>query len=350
MDSHWLHHLLSVYLSFTIAILESILLALSNIKRFPFFVTLANTILSLYYRFNCNLSPYTVDLDDQTTMHYWTASHRRFDKPNLILIHGYGSTSLWQFVRQVGTLSRSFNLYVPDLLFFGKSHTKQSDRTDVFQARCVSEGLKRLGVERYSVYAISYGGWVGYRMAEMYPKVVDKVVIVSSGLGFVGEEREKHLRKIEVNIMDLLCPQKSDDLRSLVSLTMHKYNLAKWIPDFFLREYISVTSKNFRKERLELAEYLLAKTTDNDLPTLTQETLLIWGDKDNVFPLFLAHRLQSHLGPKSKLEIIKDTGHAVNFDSPDVLNDLIKSFVLSSPKLEVETCIQAQKRCLTIDF
>nr|POE78307.1 hypothetical protein CFP56_64511 [Quercus suber] len=58
------------------------------------------------------------------------------------------------------------------------------------------------------------------------------------------------------------------------------------------------------------------------------KTLLIWGEKDNIFPLFLAHQLQRHLGPKSRLAILKDSGHAVNIDSPNMVNELIKSFVL----------------------
>lgn len=35
-----------------------------------------------------------------------------------------------------------------------------------------------------------------------------------------------------------------------------------------------------------------------------------------------------HLGPKSRVEIIKDTGHAANIESPDAVNALITSFVL----------------------
>ena len=33
------------------------------------------------------------------------------------------------------------------------------------------------------------------------------------------------------------------------------------------------------------------------------------------------------LGPKSRLIILKDTGHAINIDSPKELNELIKSFI-----------------------
>lgn len=82
--------------------------------------------------------------------------------------------------------------------------------------------------------------------------------------------------------------------------------------------------------------------------------MLIWGDKDKIFPISFAHELQRYfisgfllhfklilhnicnffecrnLGPNAKLEIIQDTGHAVNMDSPYVLNALIKGFVLPS--------------------
>lgn len=44
-----------------------------------------------------------------------------------------------------------------------------------------------------------------------------------------------------------------------------------------------------------------------------------------MFSLIIFYR---HLGPKSKVEIIKDAGHAVNMDAPISLNALITSFVL----------------------
>ena len=80
-------------------------------------------------------------------------------------------------------MSKTFNIYMPDLLFFGKSYTKSKEQTPRYQAKCVMEGLRRgFGVEKCTVYSISYGGWVGYFMAEMYPTIVEKNVIVSSGM------------------------------------------------------------------------------------------------------------------------------------------------------------------------
>ncbi|KAM1219251.1 hypothetical protein ACFX2G_047344 [Malus domestica] len=291
------------------------------------FFKLPDTLVALYFRL-CGLSPCTIDVDDQTTVHFWTANHRRFDKPGLVLVHGYGGNSLWQFVCHVGALSRNFNLYVPDLLFFGKSYTNRLDRSEVFQAKSVVDGLKRLGVDRFSVYGLSYGGFVAYRMAEMYPETVEKVVIVSSGVVWTDEQKDE-LLKVESDTLEILLPRSPHDLRLLMNRSLYKHDVFKWVPDFVLGRLIKANNEH-RKERMELLEHLVAKKQDSNLPILNQETLIIWGDKDKVFPLFLAHQLQRHLGPKSKLEIIKDTGHAANFDSPDTVNALIKSFVLDS--------------------
>ncbi|XP_030526267.1 lipase 3 [Rhodamnia argentea] len=328
MAASKLPHLLSFDLSTAIHVLKNLLSHLATLHRTPFLVTLVDIFLSLYF-WSCGLTPCAVDLDDgQTTIHFWGSAHRRSKKPYLVLIHGYGGNSRWQFLAQVGPLSRSFNVFMPDLLFFGKSHTLGPQRSDVFQATCIVEGLKKLGVDKYSIYAISYGGFVGYRMAEIGADGVEKVVIVSSGIACTDEQKFEQLRKIGRNPLEFLLPEKPQDLRVLVNLSIYKFNPLKWVPNFFLQQFIDVMCSNYREEKSELAEYLLFGKEDSKLPVLTQETLIIWGDQDKVFPLSFAHHLQKHLGPKSKLEIINDTGHAANVESPGAVNNFIRAFIL----------------------
>ncbi|KAJ6711672.1 hypothetical protein OIU79_007997 [Salix purpurea] len=228
------------------------------------------------------------------------------------------------FVYQVGSLSRNFNLYVPDLLFFGQSSSKRSGRTDAFQARCLAECLKRFGVDKFSVYSISYGGFVAYRMAEICPEEVEKVVIVSSGVGCSDDQIEEQIKKIGRDPAEILLPKHPQDLRLLVNLSVYKCKPLRWLPDFFLQEFINVMVNHQRKEKLELLEHLLAKKALISLPILTQETLLVWGDQDNV-----------HLGPRSRVKIIKEMGHAANIESPGAVNDLITSFVLGRSKWDI---------------
>ncbi|XP_062086813.1 uncharacterized protein LOC133793489 [Humulus lupulus] len=320
----------SLYLSSIWAIYKHLFSSLLNTNGVPILVKLMEICLGLYFWF-CGLSPCTVDLDDQTTMHFWTVNHRRKNKPDLVMVHGYGGNSIWQFLGQVGPLSQAFNLYLPDLLFFGKSYTKRSDRSEVFQAKCVVEGLKRLGLNRFSVYGISYGGYVAYQMAQMCPDEVEKVVIVSSGIVWTEDQKQELLHKKHGRYgLEILLPENPCDLRLLVNLSVYKFNPLKWVPDFVIRKFVQAIME-YRKEKIEMVEHLLTGTLDSNFPVLTQETLIIWGDKDNVFPLNLAYQLHRHLGSKSKLEIIRDTGHAANIDSPEIVNALTKSFVSTLP-------------------
>ncbi|XVF74321.1 hypothetical protein PTKIN_Ptkin13bG0101100 [Pterospermum kingtungense] len=240
MESTKLWHLISFYLSTALFIFRNLLHYILNLNRSPFLTIFMDTILSLYFRL-CDLSPCAIDLDDQTTIHFWVANHRRFNKPSLVMVHGYGGNSLWQFLYQVGPLSRKFNVYIPDLLFFGKSYSRSLNRSDLFQAKCLSDGLKRLGVDRFSVYAISYGGFVAYRMAEMNPDAVEKVAIMSSGIVYTDDQRAEQMKKIGRHPSEILVPKNPNDLRLLVNLSMYKQSSVYWFPDFLLRQFITVS-------------------------------------------------------------------------------------------------------------
>ncbi|XP_071729445.1 uncharacterized protein [Rutidosis leptorrhynchoides] len=301
------------------------------LNRFP--VIFTDTMLSLYFRY-CGLSKSMVHLDDnETTMHIWAVNTHNLsrNKPNLVLIHGFGGNSKWQFIFQVRQLTQYFNVYIPDLVFFGESYTTKSDRSISFQAKCVCDVLKKMRVYKYSVYAISYGGFVAYKMAEEM-QVVEKLVIVSSGIVFKdGDDDRKldHVKKTGRNVVDLLVPKTPDDLRILCRMSIHNYNIiGNLFPDFILWGFIHVDC--CKKEKEELVHQLLNDKPNVDLHVLTQETLLVWGEKDSVFPVEWAYQLHRHLGEKSKLEIIKEVGHAINFEAPYSLNQLIICFVLGS--------------------
>ncbi|CAN0906955.1 Monoacylglycerol lipase abhd6-A [Linum grandiflorum] len=228
---------------------------------------------------------------------------------------------------QVGNLSRRFNLYIPDLLFFGKSYSSSKERSEIYQAKCLAEGLNRLGVDRFSVYGISYGGYVGYHLAAHTEKV-EKVVLMSTGVGCSNCEKQELVRKLGMDPKELLVPSTCAHLRQLLTRSVYRGAYMNLVPDFFLQGYLNALSIKNRKEKMELVDHLLGNKNKESLAVLAQETLLIWGDKDNVFPVKLAYQLQRHLGSKARVAIVKDTGHAVNMDAPAQVNRLISSFIL----------------------
>ncbi|XP_074582776.1 uncharacterized protein LOC141839025 [Curcuma longa] len=298
-------------------------------RRLLSFVSLRELLLHLSF-LRCGLRPVTLDLG-HASLHIWGPTPRRSGrKPALLLIHGFGGNSKWQWERQIGVLSRSFDLYIPDLVFFGRSRSSCADRSVGYQARCVAEAMRLLGAARYSVMGISYGGFVAFRLAEMEAESVERVAILTAGICMTPEQLREMSGKEKRDVCEMLLPQKADDLRTLVNRSM--YRPPKWIPSFFLQDFVEVMYRDQRKERVELLTKLLDNGIDQDpVPVLTQDTLILWGDKDAIFPLQLAHQLQRHLGEKAKLEVIKDAGHALQLEKAEKVNYFIEKFLMSEP-------------------
>ncbi|KAG2389646.1 uncharacterized protein HKW66_Vig0177190 [Vigna angularis] len=182
------------------------------------------------------------DLKDGTVMHYWAPKAPTEAKPNLLLIHGLGANALWQWGDFVRGLASLFNVYVPDLVFFGGSYTTRPERSERFQAECVMRVMEAQGVRRVSVAGLSYGGFVAYCMAAMEREtvVVEKVVVCGSGVCM--EERDVKEGLFPVTDLDeaasILVPQTPNKLKELVRYSFFKPTLFSWFPSCFLHDFI----------------------------------------------------------------------------------------------------------------
>ncbi|KAG5029678.1 hypothetical protein AAZX31_05G165800 [Glycine max] len=277
---------------------------------------------------NAGLKSVTTDLGDGTIMHCWAPKAHKDSKPNLLLIHGFGANAMWQWNDFLSPLTRRFNVYVPDLLFFGDSHTTRPDRSEAFQAQCVAALLQAHGLQRTSVVGISYGGFVAYSLAAQFPERVEKVVLCCAGVCLEDKDLDEGMFQVKTvdEAADILLPQTPEKLRQLVQLAFAKP--VKTMPTCFLNDYINVMCTDNRQERKELIETLHKDRKLSNLPKITQPTLIIWGEKDLVFPMELAHRLQRHLGENAQLVVIKNAGHALNVEKPKEMYKNLKSFLI----------------------
>ncbi|XP_059624244.1 uncharacterized protein LOC132267182 [Cornus florida] len=279
---------------------------------------------------NAGLKSTTTDLGDGTVIHCWVPKTHNPTKPNLLLIHGIGANAMWQWNDFISPLVSQFNVYVPDLVFFGDSYTDRLDRTELFQAQCFMRTMDAHGVRRMSVVGLSYGGFVGYSLAAQFPEAVERVVIGCAGVCM--EEKDMEDGMFSVGSVDeaasILLPQTPEKLRELMRISFFKP--AKNMPSCFLTDFIDVMCTEYLQERKELIQALHENRKLSDLPRITQPTLIIWGEHDQVFPLELGHRLKRHLGENAQLEIIKNAGHAINAEKPKELYKHLKAFLIDT--------------------
>ncbi|XP_051151194.1 uncharacterized protein LOC127265448 [Andrographis paniculata] len=286
------------------------------------------------------LSSHTVAIDDDTTIHFWgpavsATSSNSNSKPNLVLIHGFGPESIWQWRHQMCFFAPFYNVYAPDLLFFGDSYTKSPERSELFQAACLVKLFDKLGLRRYWVVGTSYGGFVAYWMASMWSERVEKVVIASSAVNMVATDNADLLKKAQAEkIEDLLLPTTGRRLRTMLAFALYK-RPPVYIPAFFLDDFIDKLYSENRAEKLQLLKGLSVGKSDHPLPLspLSQQVLIVWGEHDRIFPLERARQLQKLLGESTQLEVMEKTSHVPQLEDPHKFNFILRSFFLQ-PQLQ----------------
>ncbi|XP_062077105.1 uncharacterized protein LOC133781994 [Humulus lupulus] len=282
----------------------------------------------------------TTDLGDGTVMHCWAPKQPRKNnndpnskvaRPAVVLLHGFGANAMWQYGDHLRHLTARFDVYVPDLLFFGGSYTEASERSEAFQARCVRRLLEEAhGVRRMRLVGISYGGFVAYSMAAQFPEMVESVVVCCAGVCLEEADMAEGMFRVPdlEEAASILLPQTPNKLRELMRLSFVKP--ARVVPSCFLSDFIDVMCTEFVEEKRELIQEILKGRKLSNLPQIKQPTLIIWGDQDQIFPLELGYRLKRHLGENAELVIIKNAGHAVNLEKPKEFVKHMKSFLVNS--------------------
>ncbi|KAJ9550736.1 hypothetical protein OSB04_014781 [Centaurea solstitialis] len=275
------------------------------------------------------LSSQLLDVDSDTTIHFWgpkpsaNGDHR---KPSLLLLHGFGPHGIWQWRLQVSLLVAHFDLYIPDLVFFGESTTNSSERSEIFQASAMTKLMEKVGAEKYSVVGTSYGGFVAYRMAAMWPERVEKVVIASSGVNMRRRDNQELMNRANLEkIEDMMLPETAGQLRTLIRMAVFN---SGYIPDFVLNDFIDKLYGENRNEKLELLKGLTIGQDDTPkIAPLQQEVLIIWGEQDNLFLLSMAKELKEMLGKNASLEVIKKAGHVPQLEQPKHFNKILYQFL-----------------------
>ncbi|XP_074557122.1 uncharacterized protein LOC141813117 [Curcuma longa] len=278
------------------------------------------------------LRPSVTILADGAAIHCWAPARPDPSRLPLVLIHGFGATAIWQWSDHLRPLRRAgFDLYVPDLLFFGASESHGPDRSEAYQARCVMATMEEHGLRRFGLVGVSYGGFVAYKMAALFPSAVERVVLCCAGVCL--EERDLAEGLFVVSNLDdaaeILLPQRPEKLRQLVRLSFVRP--PRIMPSCFLRDYIQVMCTDYAREKVELLYSLINERKHSVLPEITQPTLIVWGEQDRIFPLELGHRLKRHLGDNAQLVVISNAGHAVNLEkSREFCENIIRFFHGSS--------------------
>ncbi|KAH7651091.1 Triacylglycerol lipase protein [Dioscorea alata] len=281
-----------------------------------------------------------IDADHRTIMSIWAPKayqninnnkktknkkKKKKDKPAVVLVHGFAADGIvtWQF--QVGALINKYDVFVPDLLYFGESKSSSSDRLPEFQARCLASALARLGVARCAMVGFSYGGMVALKLTEMWPELVSHLVVSGAAIAFTDSINEAMLGRLGfASLAEFLLPESVEGVKDLFTVATYK---KLWLPHCLYRHYLQSMFGD-RKDRAELLEGIMVRDKDAAVPAaLPERILLLWGENDNIFNIEMANNLKKQLGDKATLQVIKKAGHLVHLERPCTYNRHLKEFL-----------------------
>ncbi|KAI3708064.1 hypothetical protein L2E82_37095 [Cichorium intybus] len=154
-------------------------------------------------------------------------------KPAVLLVHCFAMDGIFLWFPQVLALTRTYSVYVPDLLFFGGSTTNRTERSAGFQAEFLARGMKILGVEKVTLVGVSYGGIIGFEMAKLYPILVHSMVVSSTVIELTESVSYESCKRLHVSSWaDLLLPETMEGFIRMLTAGAHKL---PWLPDFIYR-------------------------------------------------------------------------------------------------------------------
>ncbi|GJW66326.1 alpha/beta hydrolase fold-1 [Tanacetum coccineum] len=226
---------------------------------------------------NSGLKSTMTDLGDGTTIHCWIPKTKKPTRPDLLLLHGFGANAMWQWGPHViPKLIHHFNVYVPDLVFFGDSVTTRSERSDSFQAECVYRVMVVNDVKKVRVVGLSYGGFVAYSMAVQFKEMVERVVICCAGVCLEMKDLEDGLFPVKTleEAAEILLPQTPEKMKELMKFTFVKPPV-KLTPNCILVDFIDEMNKEHVEEKRELIIALGKDRKLSEIPKISQVNSLL---------------------------------------------------------------------------
>jgi len=253
---------------------------------------------------------------DGTEIFYREAGDKK--KPKLLLLHGYPSSS-HMFRNVIAVLSEQFHIIAPDLPGFGFSAVPPKEvfgYTFENFSKIIGRLLSELKIEKTSFYLFDYGAPVIMRLIASNPSCAEMLIFQNCTI---------HLQGLGSGLRDTMAlfrDKTRANLEKLLKLVQPEY--LKWeymngvkdpsriAPESYTMDQLLMERKDLKEIHLAIKEdyrsnISLYKNWQQTLIALQPPTLIVWGERDQVFTEQAALALHEDI-TDSKL-IFYPTGH-----------------------------------------
>ncbi|MFT5353382.1 MAG: pimeloyl-ACP methyl ester carboxylesterase [Polyangiales bacterium] len=279
--------------------------------------------------------------------------------PTLLLLHGF-PTSSHMFRDLMPALEDRFHLVAPDYPGFGNSAMPAVDEFDYSfdnLAAIIERFTEELGLDRYSLYLMDYGAPIGFRLAAKHPERVESLVIQNGNAYDEGIDNDfwepikaywQDRNAVNIGLDNPFWSavktayeqpemKNEDALGFLVTLGATQWQYLNGVRN---AEAISpdnwhVTQRLLDRPGNQEIQLELFHSYGSNPPLYPEwqayfrqhqpPTLIVWGDKDEIFPAAGAHPYARDL--KSVELQLLDTGHFALEEDLDTIVASMRRFL-----------------------
>jgi len=234
----------------------------------------------------------------------------------VILLHGY-SDSWFSWSRVLPLFPTNWRVYALDQRGHGESDRPESGYMMGDLGVDVVAFMDAKGIRRATVVGHSLGGLVAQQVAAQAPGRIERLVIVASGADIEGINGAAEFEQLVMGFED---PVSTEFIREFQSSTIHVP-----VPEEFYERVVAESGKLPARVWRALMRGM-ADEAPADLSAAPFPTLLVWGDKDAVFPRATQDELQARI-PGARLIVFPGTGHAVHWERPEQFAAELREFV-----------------------
>ena len=226
--------------------------------------------------------------------------------PPVILLHGY-SDSWVSYTRVLPLIDKKYHVYVPDLRGHGESDRPASGYTFPNFAGDIIAFMDAKGIKKATIVGHSMGSFVAQHVATMAPERVERLVLVGTAPAVSNGEVSQ--LQIEVNAL-------TDPVPLKFVTEFQKGVITRPVPDEFMDRVIQESMKIPARVWRDAMAGMLAKNSTVELGNIKAPTLIIWGDRETVFPKRADQDLLLKRIPNARLKVYEGTGHCPNWEEP----------------------------------
>jgi pimeloyl-ACP methyl ester carboxylesterase len=236
----------------------------------------------------------------------------------VIMLHGY-TDSWFSFSPVLPLMDHKYRVYILDQRGHGDSDRPVGGYAMQQFAADVIAFMDAMNIKQATIVGHSMGSFVAQHVASEAPERVSKLVLVASATS-VRNNTVRELQR-EIDALQDTAPVPETFARDFqVSTVFHP------LPADFLQAVVKESVKVPVHVWREVMAEMLAPEADVQLKRIKTPTLILWGDKESIFPRSEQDLLVSALR-NSVLKVYPDTGHALHWERPERFAKDIQEFI-----------------------